>query len=85
MFAIGVNGIDLNDPNFRYFDVQMHAQQIKNESFFDMGIIDLVQCTPEHFRQTEHINNNFDTMRGSRKLCPPLNSSMTISGKYASV
>ena len=26
MFAIGINGLNLNDPSIKYFDIQMYLQ-----------------------------------------------------------
>ena len=52
MFALGVIGLDLNDPNFRYFDVSLVENEYKNETFNELRRIYLEQCTVEHFSMT---------------------------------
>jgi len=50
MFTIGIMGINLNDPNVRYFDINMISYRngmggtpISNET------VNLVPCTKAHF------------------------------------
>ena len=43
----------------------------------------MVQCTKGHFAGSGKIQNEFDRMGMSQRVCPPLNSSFQVSGKYA--
>ena len=44
--------------------------------------IDMEPCTKDHFRMISTIEQDFDTMKMSEKVCPPINSSFDISGKF---
>ena len=52
MFAIGILGLNLNDPNVKYFDIELIPKVLANESFFELQKVELVPCTIEHFSVT---------------------------------
>jgi hypothetical protein len=57
MFAVGISGLDLNDPNYRYFDIQAVEIAVENEAFRQVATITLEPCTPDHFSQTETLRS----------------------------
>lgn len=50
MFAVGILGVNLNDPNHRYFDVSIIDHSIKRGNVqVSNNKIDMVPCTIDHF------------------------------------
>ena len=83
MFAVGVLGFNLSDPNIRYFDVDLVQNQVINDSPSIVKSINLEPCTIDHFSMTEKIKNNYEIMGASKRMCVPLNESFQIFGKLA--
>ena len=46
-------------------------------------MVPLEPCTLEHFSKTDQLKDNFNKMYGQTKMCPPLNYSSSIEGKYS--
>jgi hypothetical protein len=46
--------------------------------------IPLVKCTREHFAATEELGKNADKLQIAKWLCPPLNYTFGLEGKYTS-
>jgi hypothetical protein len=69
-------GLDLNDPNERYFDISLiervwsiGAVEVSNKS------VSLVPCTEQHFAITDELKSTFHEAPAVRWLCPPLSYS----------
>ena len=88
MFAIGLTGINLGASQ-RYFDISLinrSTQKFSNGSKVKIkDYIALEPCTLAHWQGvSESITNSFTTLSFSEWLCPPVNYSLTMQGKYTS-
>lgn len=72
MFGIGILGLDLNDPNIKYFDISLR-QNYFTPLFrtINSTVIPLVACTPDHFNHDSDILKLYYQFNFSRALCPP--------------
>ena len=53
MIAIQVFGVNLNDPNKRYFDVALNEKEFEAGYRLKSSVqLDLIQCTEQHFSAT---------------------------------
>ena len=84
LFTVGMLGVNLNDPTWRYFDIQMVEVMQVGSIFSDVRSIDMVPCTEQHFAMTDTLQGNFNTTESWRRLCPPLDSNFDIFGKLTS-
>ena len=84
MFTIGMPNINLNDASQRYFDIEIVELYLNNGNFQEINIIQLVPCTLKHFERSQNIMDNFESISAWRRLCPPLNYSYDIMGKFTS-
>ena len=85
MFAVGVLGVNLNSPTERFFDVTMIDHNIARGNVeISKSEVSLVPCTDAHFSINEDIHSSFYSLPTFRWLCPPLNYSFSLHGKYTS-
>ncbi len=85
MFTIGIMGIDLNDPTRRYFNIQIVDTHVgAGGVILGTNFVDLEPCTREHFSMSQKLIDNYENMTAARRLCPPMNYSTTIYGKFTS-
>jgi hypothetical protein len=91
MFAVGILGLDLNDPTIRYFDFFLLANHIIKGMNNSVGLtrsqvsVPLVPCTKQHFSASPDMVANFDTLLSNRWLCPPFNYAFNLYGKFTSL
>lgn len=85
MFAIGVYGLNLNDPNITYFSVSLFQntfspifQPISNTP------IPMVPCTKDHFKFNKDTIELFHRLNLTYCLCPPLGYKFEIGGRVTS-
>lgn len=87
MFAVGLTAIDLN-ANQRYFDITLSNRvTIKNGSsrVKTKVVIPLEPCSLDHWAGvSDNITASFGTLGFDQWLCPPVNSTFTMQGKYTS-
>lgn len=56
MFALGIMGVNLNNPTARFFDVEMIERGYSRGGVIVKGKqVPLVQCTKEHFAVNQEI------------------------------
>lgn len=85
-FNIGVEleGFNLSAP-LKYFDVVMTLFQFKNKILVSGGTrIPLSTCRRQDWALNEDILGNFDRMNATNWLCPSVEQSLKIQGKWAS-
>jgi hypothetical protein len=85
MFAIQLMGLNLNNNTSRYFDIFMVERHFINGGMeMTNNTINMVPCTSKHFSLTDQIAQNFASLPSYQWLCPPLNYSFPVEGKYTS-
>jgi hypothetical protein len=85
MFALGIMGVNLNNPAARFFDVEMIERGYTRGGVIVKGKqVPLVPCTKNHFAVNEEIQASFDTLPAKKWLCPPIGYSFNLYGKYTS-
>lgn len=87
MFAIGISGMNLSSSQ-RYFDIVMTARaRIKNgtSTIKISEIIELQPCSISHWSGiTQNIENSYTTLDFNQWLCPSINQSIALQGKFTS-
>jgi hypothetical protein len=78
-------GFNLNDNASRLFDIVMVKRHFQN-GYIELPnkMISLVPCTLQHFSMTDEIARTASTLHIENWLCPPLNYSFSLQGKYTS-
>ena len=61
--------MDLNNPNERYFDMDMIETSLTRGVYQLANMVSLEPCTVDHFSMTEKIKSNYDIMGLSQRLC----------------
>lgn len=85
MITVGIMGLDITDPTKRYFDIQIvETHGGAGGVVFETNTINLEPCTIEHFSITQKLKDNFANMNALKRLCPPLNYSYDLYGKFTS-
>lgn len=86
VFAIGIMGLDLNDNTKRYFDISLISVHYSSGLLKDsVNSTDLVPCTIDHFSMSNSTSSDFNRLTSSKRwLCPPVNSTFTLRGRYTS-
>lgn len=83
MFAVGLTGIDLTSSK-RYFDIEMKSIA-KVNGVWSATQIPLVPCSIDHWAGVnEDITNKYHSLSLNKWLCPPINTSIPLAGKYTS-
>ena len=85
MFAVGVYGLNLNDPNVTYFKISL-SQNVFSPVFQTISSVDipLVQCTSAHFNFNKDILTLYNNLDLRYSLCPPLGQAFQIGGRVTS-
>jgi hypothetical protein len=83
MIAVELWGVNMTEA--RYFDVLMIQLSTKNgQKDVDYKLIALKPCTLEHWAAFPEISKDYNKLSMSSWLCPPVNTSFPLSGKYSS-
>jgi hypothetical protein len=56
----------------------------ENAGIATPNAITLVQCTPDHWTSMPNVVGNFDKLKMSGWLCPPIGAQYELVGKYTS-
>ncbi len=85
MFAVGIFGFNLNDPNTTYFNISMR-QNYLSPLFQTISSteIPLLPCSIDHFSATKETVSLYNTLDLSQFLCPPFNFPFVVGGRVAS-
>jgi hypothetical protein len=85
LFALGINGIDLNDAATKYFNVRFSQRNnIKNGARL-RTYHDLVPCNRTVWTQVDQrLGETFDRLGFTSWLCLPPGIDMEFEGKYSS-
>jgi hypothetical protein len=85
VFGIKLFGVNLNDNASRLFDIVMVERHYQNGLIeLPNKTISLVPCTLQHFSLTDEIEKAASTLQIENWLCPPLNYSFSLQGKFTS-
>lgn len=82
MFGVEIWHHNLSDA-VRYFDV-VATFTSENPITSNTTVIDLVECTHEHWSSIPEVTKNFDKLHVGDWLCPHIGDSFEIVGKYTS-
>lgn len=85
MFAVGVYGLNLNDPNVTYFKISLY-QNVFSPIFQTISSVEipLVKCTSAHFNFNKDILSLYNNLDLRYSLCPPLGQTFQIGGRVTS-
>ena len=84
MFAVGVQHVNLNDPDNKYFDIEFQHTYFGSGFNIHRTSLTLVPCTEEHFSFTEDTKQVFNDYNGGNWMCPPMNQSLQLQGRLFS-
>ena len=85
MFALDIIGVNITDPTQRHFDFELSLMKFYRGTYVDSThILPMENCTRAHFAINNKILSEFDNLPTYRWLCPPINYTLDITGKYSS-
>jgi predicted transcriptional regulator len=68
----------------RYFDVTFVLNYQQYSQTTNITRYPLETCTKDYFKDYPEISNNFKSLQAGEWLCLPLNTTLSLSGKYSS-
>jgi hypothetical protein len=84
MMAVELWGVNMSAP-IRYFDVLMIQLSTANgQREYNFSLIPLETCTREHWAAFPNIAADYDRLAMSSWLCPPIGTTLELSGDYTS-
>lgn len=84
MLGVEIWGVDMTANN-RYFDVLMiQLNTTSGQRDYNYTIIPMESCTKKHWEAFPEIAGQFEELSMSNWLCPPINTTVPLSGDFTS-